>query len=171
MLMGRRKVPISFKTPERWKLIHPEMGGGLGWIPGDKRIGIFLPQEPPALEGEDFTLFCPLRTSNSQLCWNFRVWFGAFGQTRVPEPAISSKNWISLRNHRVGSHKSQIIQTRWEKWASLRHFEAFQLLLKHLPREVSQHFGQSPWQQILPPTPPHSSINDVSSLPRRDKVH
>lgn len=29
---------------------------------------------------EDPTLLCPLKTSNSQLNWNFRPWFGAFGQ-------------------------------------------------------------------------------------------
>lgn len=54
VLMRRRKALISFDTPERSELIHPEVGGDSGWkcwIPGDKRTGNSLPQEPPALEG------------------------------------------------------------------------------------------------------------------------
>lgn len=54
VLMRRRKALISFDAPERSELIHPEVGGDSGWkwwIPGNKRTGNSLPQEPPALEG------------------------------------------------------------------------------------------------------------------------
>lgn len=81
--MRRRKALISFKAPERSKLIHPEMDGGLGWIPGDKGQEIPCPRSPLPWSGlvEDLTLLCPLKTSNSQLSCNFRVGFRASGQT------------------------------------------------------------------------------------------
>lgn len=131
MLMRRRKALISFDTPERSELIHPEVGGDSGWkwwIPGDKRTGNSLPQEPPALEGS--CGLCGRRShpalSPQDLKFSIKLEFQTAGSEPlakgIPEPAISSKNWNVLRNHRVASHKSQIIQTRWEKWGILRHF-------------------------------------------------
>lgn len=122
----------------------------MGWIPGDKRRGNPQPQEPLSCRALGKISPCSVP---SRLQILNKAGISQCGSEplakRVPEPAISSKNCIILRNHRVAPHKSQIIQTRWEKWGNLRHFEAFQLLLKQLPREVSQHF----WPKLTAANP------------------
>lgn len=148
MLIRRRKAQSSLKAPEigadscrdGWRFGMDSRGQKDGKLPAPGApcaAGVLWAggRSHPAP-----TLLSPCsHSSNSQLSCNF----GGL-EPWVPEPAISPKNWIILRNHRVASHKNQIIQTKWEKWGSLRHFEAFQLLLKHLPRETSQYFQLKP---------------------------